>query len=52
MNKSGSRDSPGGPVVRTLLSCAGDVGLTPGQGPRIPHAPQPENQNRRTEVML
>ena len=28
----------GGPVVKNLLSNAGDVGLIPGQGIKIPHA--------------
>ena len=32
------RDFPGGSVVKNLLSNAGDVGLIPGQGARIPHA--------------
>ena len=29
---------PGGPVVKNLPACAGDVGLIPGQGTKIPHA--------------
>ena len=29
---------PSGPVVRTLLSDAGDAGSIPGQGTKIPHA--------------
>ena len=32
------RDFPGGPMVKTLPSNAGDVGLFPGCGARIPHA--------------
>ena len=31
------RDFPGGPVVKTLPSNAGDMGLIPGWGARIPH---------------
>ena len=36
--KNSSRDFPGGPVVKNLPSNAGDAGLIPGQGPKIPHA--------------
>ena len=39
------RDFPSGPVVKTLPSTAGDAGLIPSQGTKIPHALQPENQN-------
>ena len=39
------RDFPGGPVVKTLPSNAGGVGLIPGQGDKIPHGLQPKNQN-------
>ena len=31
-------DFPGSPVVKNLPSNAGDVGWTPGQGTKIPHA--------------
>ena len=31
-------DFPGGPVVKNLLSNAGDAGLIPGGGTKIPHA--------------
>ena len=31
-------DFPGGPVVKNPPSSAGDPGLIPGQGTRIPHA--------------
>ena len=31
-------DVPGGPVVKNLPSTAGDAGLIPGQGTRIPDA--------------
>ena len=36
------RDYPGGLVVETLPTSAEDVGLTPGQRARIPHALQPK----------
>ena len=32
------RDFPGGPVVKNLPSDAGDTGLIPGRGTKIPHA--------------
>ena len=32
------RDLPGGPAVKSLPCNAGDVGLIPGQGTKIPHA--------------
>ena len=38
-------DFPDGPVVKTSLSSAGDAGLIPGLGAKIPHASQPKNQN-------
>ena len=31
-------DFPGGPVVQNLPSNAGDTGLIPGRGTKIPHA--------------
>ena len=31
-------DFPGGPVVKNLACKAGDRGLIPGQGTKIPHA--------------
>ena len=33
-----NRDFPGGPVVKNLPSNAGDAGLIPGRGAKIPHA--------------
>ena len=39
------RDVPGGPVVKTLPSSAGDAGLIPGGGAKITHASQPKSQN-------
>ena len=35
-------DFPGGPGVKPLASSAGDAGLIPGHGARIPHASQPK----------
>ena len=32
------RDFPGGPVVKSLPCHAGDTGLIPGWGTKIPHA--------------
>ena len=32
------QDFEGGPVVKNLPANAGDVGLIPGQGTKIPHA--------------
>ena len=32
------RDFPGGPVVKNPQSSAGDVGLIPRQGTKIPHS--------------
>ena len=36
--KKQTRDFPGGPVVKTLPSNAGDVGSIPGQRTKKPHA--------------
>ena len=33
-----SGDFPGGPVVKNPPSNAGDAGLIPGQGTKIPHS--------------
>ena len=38
-------DFPGGPVVKTSPSNAGDVGSIPSWGAKIPHASWPKNQN-------
>ena len=41
-------DFPGGPVVKTLPSCAGAAGLIPGRGAEIPHPPHGQkNQNMK-----
>ena len=37
-------DFPGGAAARSLPCNAGDVGLIPGQGTRIPHALEPLSQ--------
>ena len=37
-NSVKTRDFPGSPVVKTLPSSAGDTGLIPGQGTKIPNA--------------
>ena len=37
-NKSQVWDFPGGPVVKSSPSSAGNVGLIPGQGTKIAHA--------------
>ena len=39
------KDFPGGPMVEILPSKVGVANLIPGQGPKIPHASQPKNQN-------
>ena len=41
------RDFPGGPVVKTSPSYAGDLGSISGQGAKIPHASRSENQNTK-----
>ena len=38
LEKESITDFPHGPVVKTLPSTAGDVGLIPGQGTKISHA--------------
>ena len=40
---------PGGPVVKTLPSNAGGVGLIPGWGDGIPQASGPKDQNIKTK---
>ena len=37
-DKEAWKDFPGGPVVKNPPYNAGNVGLTPGQGTKIPHA--------------
>ena len=41
-------DFPGAPVAKNLPSNAGDVGLIPGQGTKIPHATEQLSQNTTT----
>ena len=38
-------DFPGGPVVKTLPSNAGDIGLIPSQGAKISYALWPKIQS-------
>ena len=38
-------DFPGGPVVKTSPSNAGNAGSIPGQGAKIPQVSWPKNQN-------
>ena len=38
------RELPGGPVVKTLPSNAGDAGSIPGWGAKTLYASQPKNQ--------
>ena len=38
LSRNSCRDFRGGPVVKNPPSDAGDVGLIPGQGNKIPHA--------------
>ena len=40
-----NRDFPGSPVVKTSPSNAVSAGSIPGPGAKIPHAPQPKEQN-------
>jgi len=44
------RDFPGGSMVKTLPSNAGDVRLIPGLGAKMPHASQPKKH--RTEAII
>ena len=49
-DKTHSRgDFPGGPVIETSPPNAAAAGSIPGQGPKIPHASQPKNQNIKTK---
>ena len=41
-----SGDFPGGPVVKTLSSTAGGVGLIPGQGAKVPHASRSKKKKK------
>ena len=42
-------DFPGGPVFKNLSYSAGDMGSTPGQGTKIPHAATKETPAYRNE---
>ena len=43
--KKGRGGFSGSPVVKTLPSNAGNLGLIPGRGTKIPHASWPRKQN-------
>ena len=45
-------DFPHGPVVKTSPSKAGNTGLIPGQGSKIPHAGQKKKTKHKTETIL
>ena len=47
--KKKCRDFPGSPMVKTLPSNAGGVGLIPGWGAKIPQASLPRKQNIKQE---
>ena len=51
-SKGLSRDFPGGPVVKTSPSNAGDIGSIPGWGLRIPHTSWPKKTKHKIEAML
>ena len=40
MHMKEGRDFPGSPIVKNLFCNAGDEGSIPGQGTKIPHAPE------------
>ena len=44
LSKIGMGNCPSDPVVKTLPSSAGDAGVIPGPGSKIPHL-KPKNQN-------
>ena len=47
---SSVRDFPGGPVVKNPPCNAGDAGLIPGGGTKIPHAMEPVSPCMATRV--
>ena len=54
-DKCSPGDFPGCPVVKTLPSNAGDAGLIPGRGAKIPHALQTKTKEcplQKTETIL
>ena len=51
LSKNWQRDFPGSPVVNTLPSNAGDVGLIPDQGAKIPPC-LTAKENIKTEAVL
>ena len=52
ISKLNYRDITGGPVVTTLPSNAGDMGLMPGQGTKIPYDLRPKERKHKAEAML
>ena len=48
LSYSKAENFPGGPVVKNLASNAGDAGLIPGQGTKIPHASAQLSRNATT----
>ena len=46
------KDFPGGSVVKTSSSNAGDAGSIPGQGAKIPHASGQKTKTYKTEAIL
>ena len=45
------REFPGGPVVKISPSNAWSVCSIPGQGAKIPHAPQPKKKKEKRKEM-
>ena len=45
-------DFPGDPVVKILPSNAGDAGLTPDGGSKIPHVLRPKKPKHKIEAVL
>ena len=52
LSYSKAENFPGGPVVKNLASNAGDAGLIPGQGTKIPHAIEQLSQRASTTEPL
>ena len=47
--KCEQRDFPAGPVVKTLASKAGGVGLIPGRGAKILHVWKPKKKQKKNQ---
>ena len=50
--KSDKWGLPSGPLVKTLPSSAGDAGLIPGRGTKIPHAPTAQPKGKFFKILL